>query len=339
MTVYTSDKKAHAGGVGGTGANDTTSIAVSDCSAAGVCVNPIVARYGDMRCWLICNAEKSPCERRGNPLAGWQKKGATYENAVQFVNGDSVRFAGVRMNAAPSLLALDLDDCLNDAGGVIDPIALALLFIWRTYTEVTPSGRGLRAYALLDGAHEAVSVKRERGFNRELYFNTARFVIVTGNAYAPLPGDEPVSNLATITAAQLDDAREMIERGHIYSDDEELAQLRGIQSIAPHPDTAQAIREIEAGIEARRVGAQVGQIAPVSPARSSNGGTSGLREFVAGQRENNRNNALFWAANRAFESGMSEGDVTALLARDAIATGLTEREVAATIRSAARRSA
>lgn len=65
---------------------------------------------------------------------------------------------------------------------------------------------------------------------------------------------------------------------------------------------------------------------PADPAR--------LARWVAQQAEGNRNDGLFWAACRALEAG----DRTALraIAEAAAETGLTTREIAATIRSAQR---
>jgi Bifunctional DNA primase/polymerase, N-terminal len=68
--------------------------------------------------------------------------------------------------------------------------------------------------------------------------------------------------------------------------------------------------------------------------RRGSGGVGHLADWVAGLNEGNRNDGLFWAANRAIEAG----DKTALdaIAAAALAAGLHEREVSATIRSAQR---
>jgi hypothetical protein len=59
---------------------------------------------------------------------------------------------------------------------------------------------------------------------------------------------------------------------------------------------------------------------------------------VAGAAEGNRDNALFWAACRAAEAGVLD-QVADQLADAAAGTGLPEREIRATLRSAGRRSA
>jgi hypothetical protein len=59
-----------------------------------------------------------------------------------------------------------------------------------------------------------------------------------------------------------------------------------------------------------------------------------LAEWVARQHEGNRNDGLFWAANRALEAGLTDLDELADAARSA---GLDEREIARTLASARRR--
>jgi hypothetical protein len=58
-----------------------------------------------------------------------------------------------------------------------------------------------------------------------------------------------------------------------------------------------------------------------------------LAEWMAHQQEGNRNDSLFWAANRALETGLTDLDELADAARR---TGLDEREIARTLASAHR---
>jgi hypothetical protein len=60
-----------------------------------------------------------------------------------------------------------------------------------------------------------------------------------------------------------------------------------------------------------------------------------LAEWMARQHEGNRNDSLFWAANRALEAGLTDLDELANAARS---TGLDEREIARTLASARRRA-
>ncbi|MFB1045064.1 primase alpha helix C-terminal domain-containing protein, partial [Streptomyces chrestomyceticus] len=62
-----------------------------------------------------------------------------------------------------------------------------------------------------------------------------------------------------------------------------------------------------------------------------------LLRFVRTSPDGQRNARLFWAACRAYESGLGQEMATALTTA-ALHTGLTEREARATIASAARKS-
>jgi hypothetical protein len=72
----------------------------------------------------------------------------------------------------------------------------------------------------------------------------------------------------------------------------------------------------------------------IRPAKVERGDLSHLAAWVGQQHEGNRNDGLFWAACRAAEAG--DETVLAELAAAAQSTGLTDREIAATIKSARR---
>ena len=72
----------------------------------------------------------------------------------------------------------------------------------------------------------------------------------------------------------------------------------------------------------------------IQAARVQRGDLSHLAAWVQQQHEGNRNDGLFWAACRAAETG--DETVLAELATAARSTGLPEREIAATIKSARR---
>ena len=87
---------------------------------------------------------------------------------------ENARYAGLGLAMLPDwgLVAFDGDGCLNEAGDIdvdIDELTSG------TYTEVSPSGKGIRAF--FKGTHET---KREGG--REIYSAT-QFVTVTGMAW------------------------------------------------------------------------------------------------------------------------------------------------------------
>jgi hypothetical protein len=73
-----------------------------------------------------------------------------------------------------------------------------------------------------------------------------------------------------------------------------------------------------------------------SPQRQQRIDMSGLASWVAAREEGQRNGALFWAACRATEHGLTTEEIHAILGPAAQHAGLPAREIAATLRSAGR---
>lgn len=93
----------------------------------------------------------------------------------------------------------------------------------------------------------------------------------------------------------------------------------------PRPVDGERIRELLTPIRARVT-------TPRSAAARLDAG--GLAHWLGGAVEGNRNASLFWAACRLAEHGVDEQGIRDLLDRPALAIGLGDREVEATIRSA-----
>ena len=288
------------------------------------CQNELVQFAGGLRAWLTANAEKAPCDAHGHPLRGWNTNGAlrTYAQARAAVKG-AVRFVGLRMDAAPGLAALDLDNVLNDAGGHIDPVAATIWGHWPSYTEITPSRRGLRIWwrvepqtdepitvqtreecelAVYDPATGQLKPKLMR-FGRELYYRAMRFLIVTEHPYQWYP-DAP-GELATITPGDLADIASLVRDGRA-------------NALEREPETKPAVAEL----------------APTTTAASVKRNIESVLRWLATQREGNRNNATYWAAHRLREAGVLLEHANELLAPLAVALGLPEREAERTIASA-----
>lgn len=113
----------------------------------------------------------------------------TFEQALAAFN-ETPRYAGLGLAMLPDwgLTAFDGDGCVNDQGEIdadVDELTQG------TYTEVSPSGRGIRAF--YRGVHPTAS-----NDNREIYSKT-QFVTVTGDALD-----------ATRTLLDLDEVRHML---------------------------------------------------------------------------------------------------------------------------------
>ncbi len=95
------------------------------------------------------------------------------------------------------LAAIDLDHCIVEADGTIAPWAEKIVKAMDTYTEKSPSGRGLRLLFLADGLPDG---GRKRG-NFEIY-NSGRYVTLTGHHLAgtPLSIEERTIQAASVHA-------------------------------------------------------------------------------------------------------------------------------------------
>ena len=297
------------------------------------CQNELVQFAGGLRAWLVADAEKVPCDANGYRLKGWNTDTAlrTYAQARAAVRG-AVRFVGLRMDAAPGLAALDLDDCLNDAGGHIDPVAANIWGYWPSYTEITPSGRGLRIWwhvepqtgepitvqareecelAVYDPATGQLKPKPMR-FGRELYYRAVRFLIVTERPYRWY--SDATGELATITPSDLEDIARLVREGRANALDHE-------------PETGKPVPVV---VEPEK------PPATDKPVHEACVNIMGLLEWLALQREGNRNNATYWAAHRLREAGVTLEHAQALLVPLAVALGLPAREAERTTASAYR---
>jgi len=78
---------------------------------------------------------------------------------------------------------VDLDDCRNPTTGRIDDWAQELVDAAESYTEITPSGCGLRIIGLAGGLPHPIHTpfRFAEGGHGEVYFRARRYVTVTGN--------------------------------------------------------------------------------------------------------------------------------------------------------------
>lgn len=101
--------------------------------------------------------------------------------AVKAALDPSNRFDGIGFvfDAADGLVGIDLDDCIGD-DGLLEPWAQVIVNAFETYTEISPSGKGVKLFlnGTLDGK------ERRRTGNIEMY-SAGRYFTVTGNH---LPG-------------------------------------------------------------------------------------------------------------------------------------------------------
>jgi putative DNA primase/helicase len=150
--------------------------------------NNIPSKLKTQKNWVVWgirgSPEKSPfnpesllCGRLAPAKAGIKETWGSYENAVKCVRKGLALGIGYEFDG--SLYGVDLDNVIDDKGALM-PQAKEIVGKLDSYTEISPSGKGLHIYVF---AHDA-DTKRHRtkeGF-LEIY-NEGRYFTVTGNVY------------------------------------------------------------------------------------------------------------------------------------------------------------
>jgi hypothetical protein len=111
----------------------------------------------------------------------------TYEQALAaFENGECDGIGFNLLNA--NIPALDIDKCRDKVTGAIAPEALAIINRAQSYTEITPSGTGLRVIGT--GSGDRLQRKQKipgSTVEVESYRNCARYITISGNRLPDTP--------------------------------------------------------------------------------------------------------------------------------------------------------
>lgn len=157
----------------------------------------VPAALRQLRGWVIWRYEQAPEDKKPRkmpyyPAGGIRWGGHGTERDRRRLGGfeDACKacatrgFEGVGLALLPEwgITALDFDDCVRD--GVVLPEVLDL--VEGTYAELSPSGRGVRAFVVGQVGNRSSKKTPERAFGCET-FSSKGFVTVTGHAL-PLVG-------------------------------------------------------------------------------------------------------------------------------------------------------
>jgi putative DNA primase/helicase len=126
-----------------------------------------------------------------NKVSTW----ATFEEAVA-----ALRFAdGIGFVLTDSeFAAFDIDDCRNAQTGVIHPWASNLMAQAGSYTEITPSGEGVRIIGRSNGPKlPDTKLAVADGVTCEFYRKAVRYITMTGDQI----GDTPIANIDAVMDA------------------------------------------------------------------------------------------------------------------------------------------
>lgn len=133
---------------------------------------------------------KVPCDASGRKVSGtdarlWNDFATAVSISQRCDYGIGFAFA-----AAGDLVGIDLDDCRDPATHEIKPWALYLIQTADTYSEVSPSGTGVKLF-LRGQLPDKFSTKHERpsGEGEVEIYRSGRFFTVTGNRVPGTPDD------------------------------------------------------------------------------------------------------------------------------------------------------
>ncbi len=239
-------------------------------------------------------------------LIGFEEAKALYLAGLELPEHKGQHFTGIGyiLSISGDLVCIDLDHAINEAGGVL-PGAKAILERFKSYTEKSPSGRGLHIWikARIDGPNipqidldgQAVEV-----------FVRSHHVTLTGEV---LPGYEALESHQAETEA-------------LYFKLQTLQKPKGRDTPANTPKRAEGSQD------------QAGAARYVEKALEYE--ADAVRSESEGNRNNRLNEAAFSIGRYTGAGHISEGEVERALLRAARAAGLPDEEARATMQSGLR---
>jgi len=180
--------------------------------------------------WVCWRYETRNGKRTKVPYMPDGRRASTTDPQTWSVFADCVQasapFDGIGIVCANGLAGIDLDYCIDETGNLSE-LAQSVVQVLNSYTEITPSGRGLHClcFAQLPGGNRRNAEKQI-----EMY-DSARYLTVTGNHFpnTPLTIEKREVELARLHTELLG-AREPItqlasspvKRAEVSLDDQEL---------------------------------------------------------------------------------------------------------------------
>lgn len=200
----------------------------------------------------------------------------SYEAALAAFQKNPKLFAGIGyvMTGPHGVVGTDLDNCIDN--GVVAPWAAEVIAKLDSYTEVSPSGRGLRVLSFGelhdDWNNHEVGIEVYGG-------NEARFLTVTGSHLAGSPGDVRESPAIVLKALESRYAKERRKADVIDLNMPDILD----EMLVPSVDTLDI--------------------------------PYGVRDFLeTGSHSGDRSRALFSAAVALYRSGLADDEVFSVLA-------------------------
>jgi hypothetical protein len=161
----------------------------------------------------------------------------TYEEACATFSKGTVDGIGYVLTKRDGFGALDLDHCRDKASGALEPWASEFVARADSYTEITPSGEGVRILGVACGvpdAHYQLS-RGPNGQKVEVFHRATRFITISEN-----PLDRTPRRLNDISAILLELQAEKDSKKTNKS-------ANGSSGADPGDDTAELIRQVTSG--------------------------------------------------------------------------------------------
>lgn len=167
------------------------------------------------------------------------KSWTLYERAIEAYRTSGCSGIGYVVSGEPGdVVGIDLDHCRDPATGIIAEWATVIVRRFGSYTEVSPSGKGLRILLL------SAQPPRSRRRDKVEYYRDGRYLTITGHKLAESPphlvdctaplaawvteqfGDSPDTPLLPFLPPQIGDLDEAAAEGYRLLDDEVLRMAR-----------------------------------------------------------------------------------------------------------------
>jgi hypothetical protein len=142
------------------------------------------------KCWVNHNKDKEPFNSRtGYPAkADDPSTWSTYQQAMSALRQHPDEYTGIgrELVKEEGYVAFDFDHCLDEQGHV-SPFVQDKIARLNSYTEITPSGKGLRIWVRGNLPDNINTDIKADGPNRIEAYDSKRYMTVTGNHFSVTP--------------------------------------------------------------------------------------------------------------------------------------------------------
>lgn len=150
-------------------------------------INPLIKAYEKEKCWINWKLEEKDGKfdkipKRSNGQGNAKPNDPTTWSTFEEVDNAKANYSGIGIMLNDKLLGIDLDHCIVD-GKVSEEVA-TFISLAETYTEVSPSYKGLHLYLALTEPLKLERNKAPRGIGADYeVYTSGRWFTVSGNLW------------------------------------------------------------------------------------------------------------------------------------------------------------